>query len=169
MVRRIDAQVEIANENPAQQLQLLLKPGAKTGEIDAEIVVADRPPTSVHAWLDDTGSDSTGRYRAGIAWEHGDITGASDTLALQASTSPTELSKVLVLSASYRRPFPAGLVVGDTHAAHSDVDAGSSPTAAGISASTAAATWPACVRPDIRCAKATSTSAWAWPWTGANI
>ena len=131
MVRRIDAQVEIANENPARQLQLLLKPGAKTGEIDAEIAVSDRPPTSGHAWVDDTGSDNTGRYRAGIAWEHGDITGASDTLALQASTSPTELSKVLVLSASYRRPFPAWLLVGDIYAAHSDVDAGSSPTAAG--------------------------------------
>ena len=131
MVRRIDAQVEIANENPARQLQLLLKPGAKPGEIDAEIAVSDRPPTSGHAWLDDTGSDTTGRYRAGIAWEHGDITGASDTLALQASTSPTELSKVLVLSASYRRPFPAWLLVGDIYAAHSDVDAGSSPTAAG--------------------------------------
>ena len=131
MVRRIDAQVEIANENPARQLQLLLKPGAKTGEIDAEIAVSDRPPTAGHAWVDDTGSDNTGRYRAGIAWEHGDITGASDTLALQASTSPTELSKVLVLSASYRRPFPAWLLVGDIYAAHSDVDAGSSPTAAG--------------------------------------
>jgi len=131
MVRRIDAQVEIANENPARQLQLLLKPGARTGEIDAEIAVSDRPPTSVHAWLDDTGSDNTGRYRAGIAWEHGDITGASDTLVLQASTSPTEVSKVQVLSASYRRPFPAWLVVGDIYAAHSDVDAGSSPTAAG--------------------------------------
>jgi hemolysin activation/secretion protein len=131
LVHRIDAQIEIATESPARQLQLLLKPGEKTGEIDAEIGLTDRPPTAVHAWLDDTGSDNTGRYRAGVAWEHGDITGAGDTLALQASTSPTEVSKVQVLSASYRRPFPAWLVVGDIYAAHSDVDAGSSPTAAG--------------------------------------
>ena len=131
LVRRIDAQVEIANENPARPLQLLLKPGANTGEIDAEIGLSGRPPTSFHAWFDDTGSDNTGRYRAGISWEHGDLTGVSDTLVLQASTSPTEVSKVQVLSASYRRPFPAWLVVGDIYAAHSDVDAGSSPTAAG--------------------------------------
>ncbi|MDO8420371.1 MAG: POTRA domain-containing protein, partial [Rubrivivax sp.] len=130
-VRRIDAQIEIANDNPARRLQLLLKPGARSGEIDAELSVDDRPPTSVQVALDDTGNDRTGRYRVGIGWQHADVSGVGDILVLQAGTSPTEVSQVKIVSASYRRPFPAWLVVGDVYAAHSDVDAGSSPTAAG--------------------------------------
>ncbi|MDP1647256.1 MAG: ShlB/FhaC/HecB family hemolysin secretion/activation protein [Rubrivivax sp.] len=131
LVRRIDAQIEIANENPARRLQLLLKPGAKAGEIDAELGLTDGPASSVHVSLDDTGNQRTGRYRAGIGWQHADVSGVGDTLALQASTSPTKVSQVKVFSASYRRPFPAWLVVGDVYAATSDVDAGSSPTAVG--------------------------------------
>ena len=131
LVRRIDAQIEIANENPSRRLQLLLKPGAKAGEIDAELGVKDDPVTSVQVSLDDTGNERTGRYRAGVGWQHADVSGVGDTLGLQASTSPTKPSQVKVFSASYRRPFPAWLVVGDVYAAYSDVDAGSSPTAVG--------------------------------------
>ena len=131
LVRRIDAQIEIANENPARRLQLLLKPGAKPGEIDAEVAVNDSAATAVQLWLDDTGNESTGEYRAGIGWRHADISGVGDILALQASTSPTSPSNLRVFSASYRRPFPDWLVVGDIYVAHSDVDGGSSPTAAG--------------------------------------
>lgn len=131
MVRRIDAQIEIANENPARQLQLLLKPGAQSGQIDAEIALNDAPANSFQAWFDDTGNDRTGRYRAGIGWQHADVSGIGDMFGLQASTSPTNPSQVKVLSASYRRPIPAWLLVTDVYAAYSDVDAGTSPTAVG--------------------------------------
>lgn len=131
MVRRIDAQLAIANENPARPLRLLLKPGAATGEIEAEIGTEDAPASGFQAWFDDTGNERTGRYRLGLGWQHADVSGIGDMFGVQASTSPTKPSQVKVLSASYRRPIPAWLLVTDVYAAYSDVDAGTSPTAVG--------------------------------------
>lgn len=131
LVRRIDVQIEIANQNPSRQIALLLKPGAQSGEIDAEITVTEGKAHQGQAWLDNTGNERTGRWRAGLGWQIGNLSGVGDTLSFQASGSPTELSKVKILSAAYRRPLPGWLTVADVYVAYSDVDAGTSPTAAG--------------------------------------
>jgi hemolysin activation/secretion protein len=130
-MRRIDSQIEIGNENPARRVQALLKPGARPGEIAAELTVQDKPLQGLTASLDDTGNSRTGRYRAGFTWQHANLTGHDDVLTGQYQTSPSQPSKVTVLSAGYRFPLPAQLAVLEGYLAYSDVDAGASSTAAG--------------------------------------
>ena len=130
-VRMIDSQIALANENPARKVQLLLKPGLKAGEIDADLSALDIAPVTIGFALDNSGNKSTGDWRTGLSWQHADLSGASDVLALQATTSPTDVSKVKLFSASYRRPVPAWLMMFDLYGAYSDVDGGGTTTTAG--------------------------------------
>jgi hemolysin activation/secretion protein len=130
-LRRIDAQLQLANENPGRQLQVLLKPGSRPGDTEAEIQVNEQPLQRVSLQLDDTGNERTGEYRASATWQHADLSGHDDVLLAQYQTSPTEIGKVTVLSANYRLPVPAWMMALDAFAAYSDVDGGSGTTAAG--------------------------------------
>jgi hemolysin activation/secretion protein len=75
-LREIDAQLRIANENPAKQVQVLLKPGKAAGEADAEVLVQEHRLQRFMVGLDNTGNDRTGNYRASLGWQHASITGA---------------------------------------------------------------------------------------------
>lgn len=130
-VRRIDTQILIANENPAKRVQVLLKPGSAPGEIAAELAVQDKPLQTMTFGIDDTGNERTGKYRGGLTWQHANVSGNDDVLTALYQTSPTKPGQVTVLSAAYRYPVPAWMMVFDAYAAYSDVDAGTSATAAG--------------------------------------
>ena len=130
-LRDIDAQLRIANENPAKQVQVLVKPGRKAGEAEAELQVQEQPLQRFSAGLDNTGSERTGDYRATLGWQHGSITGHDDVLAAQLQVSPTKADRVRVLSGGYRWPLYAQRMALDVFAAYSDVDGGTSATLAG--------------------------------------
>lgn len=127
----IDAQVEMANENPGRQLNVLLQPGAAPGAIDARVTVDEQPLQRWTATLDNRGNERTGRWRASLGWQHADLTGRDDVLVVQGQTSPDEPDAVKVLSTSYRLPLYAQRVFIDAFAAYSDVDAGTTSTLAG--------------------------------------
>lgn len=128
---RIDAQLRMANENPARQLQLLLQPGQGPGQADARIAVEELPQQRWTVSLDNTGNERTGDYRASIAWQHANLTDRDDVLGLQAQTSPTEPSLVRVFSGGYRLPLYRQRMAIDLFAAYSDVEGGSTQTIAG--------------------------------------
>jgi hemolysin activation/secretion protein len=130
-VRRIDAELQIANENPARQMGVLLGPGAKAGEVEATVNIAEDPVLRFNIGADDTGNDRTGKYRLSAGLQHADITGHDDVFNLQLQTSPTESSAVKVVSSSYRLPLPSLLSAIELFAAYSDVDGGTTPTGAG--------------------------------------
>lgn len=130
-VRAIDTQMTLANENPARQLALTLEPGARQGEVDARISASERPLQRWTASVDNTGNSQTGPLRAALTWRHADISGADDVLSVTLQTSPSKPAAVRVASLSYSRPFyEAGLRL-DAYAAYSNVDGGSTATAAG--------------------------------------
>lgn len=130
-MKRIDAQLQMANENPAKQTQVLLQPGARRGEVEAQITVEERPLQRWTLGLDNTGNERTGELRANLGWQHANIGGRDDVLSAQFQTSPDKPDRVKVLSVGYRQPLYAHLLVLDAHAAFSDVDGGSTATAAG--------------------------------------
>lgn len=130
-LREIDSQIELANENPSRRIQVLLRPGAQAGDVAVDLTVLDRAPQSWSLSLDDTGNSRTGRYRAGLGWQHANLFGSDDVVSLQGQTSVTKPGQVSVFSAFYRHPLPGAAVVLDGYVAVSDVDGGSSPTAAG--------------------------------------
>ncbi len=130
-LRRIDSQIELANENPSKRTQVLLRPGAQVGDVAVDLTVLDRNPQTFSLSLDDTGNERTGKLRASAGWQHANISGNDDVASLQYQTSLTKPSQVSVVSGFYRYPLPAATVVIDAYAAYSDVDAGTGSTAAG--------------------------------------
>lgn len=130
-LRRIDAELRIANENPARLLQVLLKPGQRTGETEAHVAVQELPLHNGRITLDNTGNERTGDYRASFGWQHASLTGHDDVFGAQAQTSVTDPGKVKVLSAGYRWPLYRQRMVLEGFAAWSDINGGSSSTLAG--------------------------------------
>lgn len=130
-VRRIDAELQIANENPARTIGLLLGPGSGPGQVDATVKVEERPVQRFTFALDNTGNEQTGKYRLGLGWLNADLSGRDDVFNAQLQLSPTELKAVQVISAGYYLPLVRDLAAVSLFAAYSDVDGGIQPTAAG--------------------------------------
>ena len=130
-LRRIDAELQLANENPARTFGVLLGPGAAPGEVEATVKVAETAVQRFTGALDNSGNPATGRYRLSLGWLHADLSGHDDVLNAQLQFSPTELKAVQVLSLGYRLPLVRQLAALDLFAAYSDVDGGIQPSAAG--------------------------------------
>ena len=130
-LRDVDAQLRIANENPAKQVQVLLKPGQQAAQVDVALLVQEQAAQRFNVGIDNSGNERTGDYRASLGWQHASITGHDDVLGAQLQVSPTELSQVKVLSAGYRWPLYARRMVVDAFAAYSDVDGGTTASLAG--------------------------------------
>lgn len=130
-LKRIDAQIQLANDNPAKQVEVLLQPGQHSGEIDASLAVIEQRVQRWNVQADNTGTHQTGRLRAGVGWQHADLSGRDDVLSMQFLTSPTKPSKVKVVSAGYHLPLYALTSALDAFAAHSDIDGGTTGTLAG--------------------------------------
>jgi len=130
-VREIDAQIQLANENPARQLEVLLAPGAKPGQVEARVQVIEEPVTQWSLGLDNTGNERTGRLRASLGFQHAHLWGLDHVLGLQLQIAPDKADAVTVLSANYRVPFYGHGMALDAFAAYSDVDGGTTGTLAG--------------------------------------
>ena len=130
-VRHIDAELQIANENPGRAMAVLLGPGTAPGEVQATVKVEEQPVQRFTVSLDNSGNERTGRFRLGLGWQHADLTGHDDSISLNLQTSPTEPSKVRVASAGYRWPLPGLRAALDVFAAYSNVDGGTQTIAAG--------------------------------------
>lgn len=130
-LRALDAQVQLANQNPSRQLAVVLEAGAASGDVDARISVTERAATAWTLSVENTGTEQTGRWRAGAGWRHADLWGLSHLLTLQAQTSIEKPSAVRIGSIAYSAPLPAWAMRLDAYAARSNVDGGSTATAAG--------------------------------------
>ncbi|MFG6413681.1 ShlB/FhaC/HecB family hemolysin secretion/activation protein [Roseateles sp. DC23W] len=130
-LQRIDAEVQLANENPARQVAVSLEAGAAPGDVDANVSVTESSPSTWTLGLDNTGNAGTGRLRAHAGYQRAGLWDLDHVLSLQFQTAPEKLDSVRVFSASYRAPlYGAGLML-DAFAAYSDVDGGTTSTVAG--------------------------------------
>ena len=130
-LRRIDAELQIANENPGRQVSVLLGPGSAPGLVEATVQVDEQALQRWNLALDNSGNRRTGDYRLSLGWQHADLSGHDDVLSVQLQTSPTRSSAVQVISAGYRLPMVRRLSALDLFAAYSNVDGGLTPTSAG--------------------------------------
>lgn len=120
----ISASMRVANENPAKQSAVLLRPGGKEGEVDAVVRVADVSPLRFSVNFDNTGNEETGRYRTGFAVQHANMFDSDHVLTAQYITSPQNTNDVEVYGVGYRIPFYG---IGDSIdliAGYSTVDSG---------------------------------------------
>ena len=130
-VRRIDAEIQMANENPAKNVQVLLQPGAEAGAIVAKVSVQEQPVQRFSGRLENTGGQSIGRWRAALGWQHANVWGLDHIFAAELQTAPQDVSGVAVASGSYRAPLYGQAMALDVYGAWSEVDAGKVGTAAG--------------------------------------
>lgn len=105
MTFEIAASVRVANENPAKQSAVLLRPGGDDNEVDAVIRVADVPPLRYSVNFDNTGTQETGMYRTGFAIQHANLFDKDHVLTAQYITSPQNTNDVEVFGVGYRIPL----------------------------------------------------------------
>ncbi len=127
----ISANVQLANENPAKQVDVVLLPGEKQGVVDAIVNATDVRPLKAFLTFDNTGNPQTGDYRLGVGVQHANLFNRDHIGTFNYVTSPEKVDQVSLYSGSYRLPlYPWGDSL-DLIAAYSDVSAGTAQTVAG--------------------------------------
>jgi hemolysin activation/secretion protein len=127
----ISANTQLANENPAKQVDVVLRPGEKLGMVDATVDVIDVRPLKTFLTLDNTGNPQTGDFRLGVGVQHANLFNRDDVGTFDYVTSPGKWSQVSLYSGSYRLPLYSRGDSMDFIIAYSDVSAGTAQTVAG--------------------------------------
>jgi len=103
--KQIAKELKLANENPARQLNVVLKAGSRDEEIDANVVVTDSKPTSWGTQFDNSGSIETGTTRLGFSYRNANAFDADHVASLQYLTSPQHTDRARVIGGSYKVPL----------------------------------------------------------------
>lgn len=120
----VSRSLRIANDSPAKKTVLQLGSATADGSVDARLKVADERPWRIGATLDNTGLDSTGKHRLGVALQHANLFDRDHLLALQYTTSLERPSDVSIYGLGYRIPLYAQGDAIDLFAGYSDVSSG---------------------------------------------
>jgi len=104
---RLSENIQLANENPAKQVEVLLGVGEREGEVNARVRVKDEKPWRIAATLDNTGTEATGQHRLGVSFQHNNLFDADQSASFSYTTAPNkpEGVDVDVYSLGYRWPI----------------------------------------------------------------
>lgn len=127
----ISANAQLANENPAKQVDVVLRPGDTQGVVNASVDAIDVRPLKAFLTFDNTGNPQTGDYRLGVGLQHANLFNRDHVGTFNYVTSPDKMDKVSLFSGSYRLPIYSLGDSMDFIAAYSDVSAGTAQTVAG--------------------------------------
>jgi len=127
----ISANAQLANENPAKQVDVVLRPGEQQGEVNAVVAVNDVRPLKAFMTLDNTGNKETGNFRLGVGVQHANLFNGDNVATFNYITSPGKWNQVSLYSGSYRMPLYSWGDSIDFIIAYSDVSAGAAQTVAG--------------------------------------
>ncbi len=103
--KQISRELKLANENPARQMNVVLKAGGKDDAVDANVVVTDSKPSIWGVTVDNTGSPETGRARLGLSYRNANAFDADHVASIQYMTSPQYPDRVKVLGGDYKIPL----------------------------------------------------------------
>lgn len=123
----ISANVQLANENPAKQVDIVLR----QDKLDAIVDVIDVQPLKLFLTLDSTGNPQTGDFRLGAGIQHANLFNRDHVATFNYVTSPGKENRVSLYSASYRLPLYSWGDSMDFIGAYSDVSSGTTQTVAG--------------------------------------
>lgn len=131
VVRSIDRDIQLSNENPAKEVKVTLTAGARPGEIDADVGVTDTKPLQFLLGYNNRGDAVTGRHRISAGLQHSNLFGRDHIGTLQYQTSPENPDQVRIFSGGYRVPLYSRAASFDAFFAHSNVSNGATFTPAG--------------------------------------
>jgi hemolysin activation/secretion protein len=129
-LKKVSAELRMANENPAKKTTLQLQSGSKDGEVDALLKVEDDKSWRVGANVDNSGTGTTGRTHIGFTYQNANLLNRDHVVSVQYTTTVEEPSKVSVWGAGYHIPLYALGDSLDLFASYSNVDSGT--VAAGL-------------------------------------
>lgn len=129
--RRMSENVQLANENPARKLDVVLGVGREPGTLNARVDVKDEKPWQAYLMADNTGNERTGHDRVGVTLQHANLFNRDHVASVSYTTSLARPERTSIYSVSYRLPIYAWGDSIDLIAGYSDVDAGTSTTVAG--------------------------------------
>lgn len=127
----VAAQTRMSNDNPAKQIQITLRQGEAADETDAVVRVADVNPIEYAIVADNTGTDSSGRYRLGFAVHDANVFDLDHVLSAQVQIAPDRIDKVFILGANYLIPLYSWRSTLDFSVGYSNVNSGLVTTTAG--------------------------------------
>jgi len=127
----MSANAQLANENPAKQVDVVLRPGENPDVVDAAVGVIDVRPLKAFLTFDNTGNAQTGDFRLGVGVQHANLFNRDHVGTFNYVTSPGKENQVSLYSGSYRLPLYARDDSMDFIIARSDVSAGTAQTVAG--------------------------------------
>jgi len=122
VIRNIDRNIQMANENPAKKLRVALVAGTMPGRIDADVKVNEERPLRLLFGADSAGTPGTGNFRTNVGIQHANLWNRDHIGTFQFQTSPTEPSRAQIYSVGYRVPFYNQFAAIDAFYAHSNVD-----------------------------------------------
>lgn len=104
---RLSENIQLANENPSKQVEVVLGVGAREGEVNANIKVQDERPYRFSATYDNTGTESTGQHRLGVSVQHNNLFDRDHSASFSYTMAPDkpEGVQVDIYSLGYRIPL----------------------------------------------------------------
>lgn len=103
--KQIAGELKLANENPARQLNVVLKAGEKEEDVDASVMVTDSKPASWGMSLDNSGTADTGETRLGLSYRNANAFDADHVANIQYLMSPKHPDRSKVIGGSYKIPL----------------------------------------------------------------
>lgn len=106
-MRLLSENVQLANENPAKQVEVTLGVSEEEGKVDARIKVTDEDPQRFMVIVENGGTKATGFHRASLIYRHANVFGGDEamTLVYNASLDAPAGVKSEVYSAAFRIPM----------------------------------------------------------------
>lgn len=104
-MRALSENVQLANENPAKQLDVTLGVAEEEGRVNAKVAVTDENPSRFVFTVDNTGTQATGHHRLGLAYQNANLFDKDHIFTFAANTSAERPSAVRVFSMAYRLPL----------------------------------------------------------------
>lgn len=105
--KQIASELKLANENPARQLNAVLKAGEQDDVVDANIIVTDSAPSAWAVSFDNSGSEETGFTRLGLSYRYANLFDEDHVGSIQYVTSPQHPDRMKVLGLGYKVPLYA--------------------------------------------------------------
>ena len=103
--KQVARELRLANENPARQLNVVLKGGERDDELDASLQVSDSKFSQWTLTADNSGTVETGRSRISLAYRHANLFDADQVAQVQVQISPEHTDRSQVVGGSYRIPL----------------------------------------------------------------
>ncbi len=114
----------LANEGGSKVSNVTFKRSENNKDVDVHVKLAAEDPERWLSVLDNTGNDSTGRYRLGLVYQNANVLNKDHALSVQLMSSPTHWSQVAIIGVGYKIPFYGLGGTLDLNASHSSVDSG---------------------------------------------